>query len=1105
MNMNKKKIVFAVISLLCLNLTLTAESNVGDLDVRRTATVQESASITQNTRKITGFVRDESGDEIIGASVVEVGTTNGVSTDMDGRFELSIKPNSSILISYMGYVSQTINPGNQSNLQIVLQEDTQLLDEVVVVAFGKMAREAFTGSAGVVKSDELLKAQVTNPAQALAGRVAGVHLGNSSSQLGSSPQITIRGFGSISSETEPLIVVDGMPFDGDLNLINSNDIESMTVLKDAASNALYGARGANGVIMITTKRGKSGEAKVSVDAKWGVNSNALKLYKTTNAQQFYETYYKMLYNHYLTERGGGMSTSDAHALANSHLTNSTTGVGPGYMVYTVPDGQDFIQQGGVMNPGATLGALYTYNDRQLWLQPDNWEKEGLQDGFRQEYNVSVSGATDRANYFTSISYLDQEGIQKGQELDRLTARVKLDYQAKKWLKIGANFNYSKYNYSQTYEGTIGTGTIWSVIKKDAPIYPVYLRDANKNIMIDQWGEQMYDFAQSYNLNRGGGVGGNAIFNNKYRTADRTGNSILASGFADFLLTEDLTLTVNGSAYTYDWRYTYATSPFMDHYTVSSNNGDMEKSSTRDHNYNLQQLLNYTKRFGKHEVSALIGHEYTNQKYEYLFASGYNFGIDGAYELAQLLNMNTNPTSYSRIYNNEGYFFRAMYNYDAKYYGSVSFRRDASSRFSKDNRWGNFWSAGGAWLISKEKFFPTTTWLNMLKVKASVGSQGNDNIGNKDIGYHLYANSYNIRNNDDNVAYQWHQKGTEDITWETNTNWNAGVEFELFKGRLSGSVDYFYRKTSDMLFTLTPPPSIGYTSYVINAGDMRNAGVEVALNATLIRNKDWNWDFNFNISHVKNKVLSLPDELKSMTVEGHDGYVNIDPNSASKYQYFVAEDLPLYTWYLPKYAGVDKETGESLFYKDIIEGGIVTGRETTKDGSQATRYLIGDALPSIYGGFGTSVTFRGFDLSVNMSYQLGGKVLDYNYETLMHTGGTTATTWHTDIFKAWTPENTNTDVPRLLFAETNSQTYRSDRFIAKASYLNCQNINFGYTLPASLTRKFQIDNIRVYFSGENLFYISARRGLDPRQTLKGYTNPELASPIRTISGGISLTF
>lgn len=1099
MNCMKKTLLMAF-PLLCLNLAVLAGNDANDLDIRRTADVDGVTSVNQSTRKITGTVKDANGDEIIGASVVEVGTNNGIITDMDGKFELTIQPGSSIRISYVGFVAQTIEPGSRSNLQIIMQEDSQALEEVVVVAFGKMTKEAFTGSAGVLKSDDLLRAQVSNPAQALAGRVAGVQLNSTSAQPGSSPSITIRGIGSVSSGTEPLIVLDGVPFDGDLNLINSSDIESMTVLKDAASNALYGARGANGVVMITTKRGQSGDAKINVDAKWGYNSNGLKNYRTTNSQEFYETYYKMLYNHYITEKGGSMSASDAHTEANRHLTNSSTGVGPGYMVYSVPSGQDFIRQGGVMNPGATMGTLYTNNNQQFWLQADDWEKEGLQNGARQEYNMSVSGSTDRVNYYTSLGYLDQEGIQVGSGQKRLTARAKLDYQAKKWLRIGANFNYTKYSYSQTSEGTIGTGTIWSVIKTMAPIYPVYYRDANKNIMVDQWGEKMYDFARNYGLSRAGGLGGNAIFSNKYVESGYDGNSLTATGYADILLTDGLTLTINGNAYNYDRRNTYIESPFTDYYTDSSNNGYLSKGAYRTFTYNLQQLLNYTKQFDKHDVSVLAGHEYYNYKYESMSASGYNFGIDGTRELATVLNLNNSANSYSTSYNNEGFLFRGMYSYDQKYYGSVSYRRDASSRFAKENRWGNFWSAGGAWIITKEDFFRAPEWVNSLKLKLSVGSQGNDNIGN-----YLYADSYTIVNNDNKPAYQWRQKGKEDITWETNTNYNAGVEFDLFKGRLSGSLDYFYRKTTDMLFSLKTPPSIGYTSYWTNMGDMRNSGLELVLNATLVDNRDFRWDVNFNISHVKNKVLRLPESVKVTHVEGYDGYSDLDLNFISKYQYFVAEGLPLYTWYLPKYAGLSEE-GAALYYKDILDAnGNVTGRETTENISEGTYYICDNALPDVYGGLGMTLAWKGFDFSVNMNYQLGGTVYDYNYQTLMHSSGTTPTTWHVDIFKAWTPENKNTNVPRLRYIESFSQNPRSDRFLTSASYLNIQNINLGYTLPASLTQRFSVNSVRVYFSCENPIYFAARQGLDPRQTLAGYTNPEYSSPMRTVSGGISLSF
>lgn len=459
---------------------------------------------------VKGIVTDESRTPLVGVSIVETGTSNGTVTDANGRYLLKVGDKAKLHFSYVGFVSQDVNAEGRSTIDVLLKDDRASLDEVVVVAFGQMKREAFTGSAGTMKSTDLQQIQVTNVTDALAGRVAGVQLNNSSAQFGKSPQITIRGVGSISSDTQPLIIVDGMPYDGDLNTLNSNDIESMTVLKDAASNALYGSRGANGVIMITTKKGASGKTKIEVDAKWGWNSNGLKNYETLNTKQFYEVYYKMLYNYYTSEDGGGLSSAEACKKANSDLTNSASGNGPGYMVYTVPDGENFIQENGTMNPNASLGALYTYGDKKLWLQPDDWEKEGLRSGARQEYNLALSGSTDKINYFTSLAYLKQDGIQIGSNEDRISARAKIDYQAKQWLRVGANVDYARYKYSQTSEGVIGTGTIWSTIKTQAPIYPVYYRDASHNIMIDQWGEPIYDFARQYDLSRASGVGGNCI-------------------------------------------------------------------------------------------------------------------------------------------------------------------------------------------------------------------------------------------------------------------------------------------------------------------------------------------------------------------------------------------------------------------------------------------------------------------------------------------------------------------------------------------------------------------------------------------------------------------
>ena len=1046
---------------------------------------------------VKGVVVDSSNQPVIGAGIVEAGNTgNGVISDLDGAFTIKVPSSASLQVSCIGYAPKTVAVNGKNEIIIVLDEDSELLDDVVVVAFGKTTKEAFTGSAGTMKADALEKVQVSNATQALAGRVAGVQITNSSAQLGSSPQIAIRGIGSISSDTQPLIVVDGMPFDGDLNLINSTDIESMTVLKDAASNALYGARGANGVIMITTKKGTTGEARVTFDVKYGGNQKGLPNYKRTNTQQFYETYYNMLYNTYLAEDGA--TAASAHARANSGLYDS--GVGPGYVVYSVPTGEDFILQGGKMNPKAVPGAFYNFGGNTYWLQADNWEKEGLRTGLRAEYNLSASGRiADKINVYSSLGYLDQDGIQEGSDQKRLTARLKMDYQAKDWLKIGANFNFTNYTNSRTSEGTIGTGTIWSVIKTQAPIYPVYIRDANGRIMTDEYGRQVYDLAsgQLGTLSRAGGIGGNAIFSNKYSTDVTKGNSVIASGYADIKIIDGLILTINGNAYSYRNTQTYIDDPYTDKYTAGSQNGYVYKGADNTFTYNTQQLLNYNKTFGQHDVSAMLGHEYYNYFNEYIGASGWNFGIGGATELHQMLNKNT-PDSYSSEYNNEGFFFRGMYNYAQKYYGSVSFRRDASSRFAKDHRWGNFWSVGGAWIISKESFF-NVPWVDNLKFKASIGSQGNDNIGE-----FLYADSYDIVNNSGKPAYQWKQKGTEDITWETNTNFNTGFEFDLFKGRLSGSIDYFYRLTSDMLFSLNTPPSVGYTSYYLNMGDMRNSGVELVLNAALVQTKEFQWDVDFNISHVSNKVLSLPEEVKTTEVEGMHGYVNDDASFVSKYKYFVAEGQSLYTWYLPKYAGVDQNTGNALYYTDKLdENGAPIG--TTQNVSEATEYLCGDALPMFQGGLATSLAWKGFDLSIATTFQLGGKGFDYVYQSLMHTGAQTSATWHVDILDAWTPDNKSATIPALRASNQYGQTPRSDRFLTSTSYISLQNVNFGYTLPQSLTRRAKLEKVRIYFSGENLCFLSARRGFDPRYSIGGYTNPELYSPIRTLSGGVTLTF
>ena len=438
--------------------------------------------------------------------------------------------------------------------------------------------------------------------------------------------------------------------------------------------------------------------------------------------------------------------------------------------------------------------------------------------------------------------------------------------------------------------------------------------------------------------------------------------------------------------------------------------------------------------------------------------------------------------------------RAQYDYAEKLFLSASYRRDASSRFHPDHRWGNFWSLGAGWLINKEPWF-NASWVDMLKLKASIGSQGNDNIGN-----YRYLDTYTIESGAGDIAVIFNSKGNPEITWETNTNFNAGADFDFWGGRLTGTVEYFYRLTSDMLFYFYTPDSIGYSGYYDNVGDMRNSGIEVSLNGVLMQRKNFRWDAYLNFTHYTNKILRIPDDNKTAKFEGHEGY-----RSGTS---FYGEGLPIYTFLMPKYAGVDHSTGEPLWYRDITnEAGEVVSTTTTKTYSEATDYLCGDPTPDLYGGFGTSLSFYGFDVSASFTYSIGGLTYDSGYAGLVSSpvGTSTGGNIHKDVIEqAWTPENPDSDFPRWQFGDQYTSS-TSDRFLVPASYLNFQNAQIGYTFPERLTQKIKVSRLRLYVSCDNIVYWSYRKGLDPRYSFSGSTNNAVNSPVRTLSGGINITF
>lgn len=1040
---------------------------------------------------VTGKVTDAStGEPVPFASIQVKGTMTGASSDTDGNYSISVPEEAVLIFSSIGYISAEVEVAGQQVHNVSLAVDTQMLDETIVVAFGTSTRESFTGSASVVKSSDIAKVQSSNVTRSLEGVVAGVQMTTSSGSLGSSPTIMIRGISSINAGSDPLYIVDGVPYSGDLNNINPNDIESMTILKDAASNALYGARGANGVIMITTKKAKAGDAVVNIDAKWGWNSKALKNYDfITDPGQYYEAFYNAYYNYELDQ---GSSPSMAHLNANAALDNL------GYMVYTVPRGENLINEGGHINPSAELGNLVTLPDgQQRWLQPDNWVDEAYRNSLRQEYNVSISGASDRSTYYASFGYLNNKGIVSGSDMYRYTVRLKADYQAKSWLKTGMNMSYANYNWDSgsSDEGVANsTANIFAVATRIAPIYPLYVRDANHNIMYDQHNWPVYDYGTGENgVERPSFYNTNALQTTQLDVQNNEGNAFNGTGYVEIKFLKDFKFTFNAGAGVDGVRVTLVNNPYYGQF--ASSGGVLSKYHNRNFYFNLQQLLNWDRTFGgEHHVTVLLGHESYKTTDTYLGASKSQMISGDRLELNEAIIDSQVATSSKSMYNNEGYFARAQYDYADKLFFSASYRRDASSRFHPDHRWGNFWSLGAGWLINQEPWF-NAPWVDMLKLKASVGSQGNDNIPN-----FLYVDTWNVYNNEDEAGVTYLQKGNEDITWETNTNFNAGVDFGFFGGRLSGTAEYFYRKTSDMLYFFSLPSSLGYGGYYDNIGDMRNSGLEVSLNGNIMRAKNFNWDAYLNFTHYTNKILSIPEKNRTSVVDGHAGYASGDK--------FIGEGLPLNTFYMPRSAGIDQNTGAEMWYmEEVNEYGERTGKTvTTTDYSDASFYLCEDPTPDLYGGFGTSLQFFGFDVSVSFTYSIGGLAYDSGYAAYMMApnGSTIGYNFHKDVFKAWTPENPDTDIPRFVYGDANAGA-SSDRYLVDASYLNFQNAQIGYTVPEHITRKFHVSRLRLYVTCDNIIYWSRRAGFDPRYSFSGTTNAAVNSPVRTLSGGINITF
>ena len=1052
-------------------------------------------------RNVEGRVTDAmTGEPIPYASVHIEGTMLGTSTDGEGIYVITVPSDGILVFSSIGYKTREIPVEGKSAVNAELEPDTESLEETIVIAYGTATKSSFTGSASMVDAQTIESRVSTDVTSALAGTTPGVQVISSSGDPASSgATIRIRGIGSMSASNSPLYIVDGMPFDGSISDINPNDVESMSVLKDAAASAIYGARGANGVVLITTKRASgSTDAKIRFDAKWGSNTRLIPQYDViTDPAEYYETHYRMMYN---SQIYAGKSSEEAYAFADAGLFDQNNG-GLGYQVFTVPAGEKFIGKDFRLNPKATLG----YSDGEYYYIPDDWYRETFHSSFRQEYNMAVSGGRDRLTYYGSVGYLNDGGIVDNSDYQRYTARINADWQAKTWLKVSTSISYSHAD-SQTasYSSSYGSsGNIFYVTNMMGPIYPLYVRDAKGNIMYEN-GMKVYDSNQT-NFVRPSFVG-NAVRDNEVNRRQNYTDFISGKWGVVITPVRGLSLTANVGLTNENTRYNALYSRFG---SQASTDGLAYVSHNRTFAVNNQYLAEYKTDFhgSAHSLNVLAGYELYRMKEQFL--EGQNDRLFDPY-IGELGNADGSSSkqlsSYTADYITQGFLARVQYEYGNRYFASASYRRDGSSRFAPGHRWGNFGSVGAAWLMSSEGFMDGAWWVDMLKFKASYGVQGNDNLypsSNYARKYYPYADNYTHSFNGQTGEYSTElaYKGNESLTWESSHSFNIGVDFEILSGLLRGSMEYFSRKTVDLLYSKDVPLSSGNPTgyYPVNVGSIVNNGFEFSFDGIIMNRTDFLWTWNLNMSHYRNSILSLDPSVSEKGIMG------------GNYIYKVGGSL--YEAYMRKYAGVNPENGKARWYKKVMDkSGEWTGESVvTEVFSEASQYELGSVLPKLYGGFGTAMKFSGVDISAQFSFQLGGKYYDGTYQALMHTSPAAGTAWHRDVLQSWTPENPSHIFPRLDGDTSVGQTAVSN-YLISSNYLSVNNVTIGYTFPEDMFQMAKISGLRVYVSGDNLFVLSARKGVDPRYSMGlgsltsgSGLNSGSYSAMRTVIAGVTLTF
>ena len=957
---------------------------------------------------------------------------------------------------------------------VVAQQDstkTQNIEEVVVVAYGVQKKSTLTGSNVQIDSKKIEDRPISNVLQSLDGAGAGIQVASGSGQPGDGISIRIRGAGSYSVSNEPLIIVDGIPFPGNLNSINPNDIESLNVLKDAASTSLYGSSAANGVIMITTKRGKKNSSKVTFNTSTGIISRFVQEYDRVGPADYYVLGWEAMRNGRLPVAGQTLATANAYASANLISGNLKTNV------FNVPDAQLVVN--GVFNPNATL----KYNDF-------NWADPLIGVGIRQDHNLNFSGGNDKSTFFSSINYLKEEGYLIKSDFERISLRLNADSQVKDWLKLGASINASVSSGSNAVDGVDNNASFinpyrWT--RTMGPIYSPYQHDpVTGERLYGPDGDVLYDAGALRGPDAASGR--NVIWETLLN--DNTTNTYNAQGnvYAEVKLLPELTFRTNG-AYNYrgTLNKTYTNTFIGDAIGI----GAAARTAYFNRDYTFNQTLTYDKTFGDHSVTVLGGHENSAFLRDYLYGYKRNQSIAGSYEFGAFVDNTTINSQYdSRT--KESWFSRVNYNFQEKYLLEGSIRWDASSRFATDVRWASFWSAGAGWVVSKENFLSNVNAINFLKLRGSYGEVGNDNLNT----WYAYQSLFGLGfNNGSEPGIILTTVADPNISWETKAQTDVALEFELFDRRVRGTLEYYNSETRDLLFPIPAPLSGGIdgNSIQTNIGNLVNKGYEITLSADVIKNQNVRWTVNAYGTAYKNEITKLPQ----------DEIIN-----GSK-KLMVGKDL--YAFWLKTWYGVDPSDGAPLYVLDqnsfpvLTEADVrtVNGTLVTTKQAKAKYEYQGSAIPDFFGNLSTTISVKNFELSAAFNYQFGGLIYDLNYANVMSAypqGGAA----HIDMLDRWTTPGQITDVPILSSASYTDAGAGSSRWLVDASYVMLRNASLGYNFNKDVIKNVGINSLKVFVSGENLWLSSKRAGLEPYQSFNGTVSNRYA-PSRIITFGLSTTF